>query len=259
MRQPQVVVHGTAELLAAAVAARLVTRLVDAQAARGSASLVLTGGRTGIAVLEELREAPARDAVDWSRVDLYWGDERFLAAGHPERNETQAREALLDHVPVDPARVHVMAPSDGEFGDDPDAAAAAYAEVLKAGAQPEDHAPVPAFDVCLLGVGEEGHTASVFPSSPAVYETERSVVAVRNCPKPPPTRVSLTLPAIRSATEVWLLTTGTGKAAAVAMALSGAGEVQLPAAGARGRRRTLWLLDRAAAAKVPGVFVPPLA
>ncbi|GGM63446.1 6-phosphogluconolactonase [Longimycelium tulufanense] len=252
-------VHGTAELLAAAVAARLVTRLVDAQAARGSASLVLTGGRTGIAVLEELREAPARDAVDWSRVDLYWGDERFLAAGHPERNETQAREALLDHVPVDPARVHVMAPSDGEFGDDPDAAAAAYAEVLKAGAQPEDHAPVPAFDVCLLGVGEEGHTASVFPSSPAVYETERSVVAVRNCPKPPPTRVSLTLPAIRSATEVWLLTTGTGKAAAVAMALSGAGEVQLPAAGARGRRRTLWLLDRAAAAKVPGVFVPPLA
>jgi 6-phosphogluconolactonase len=92
-----------------------------------------------------------------------------------------------------------------------------------------------------------------------VYETERTVVAVRNCPKPPPTRISLTLPAIRRAREVWLMTTGTGKAAAVAMALGGAGEVQVPAAGARGQRRTLWLLDRAAAAKVPQQFIPPIA
>jgi 6-phosphogluconolactonase len=84
------------------------------------------------------------------------------------------------------------------------------------------------------------------------------VVAVRNCPKPPPTRVSLTLPAIRRAVEVWLMTTGTSKAAAVAMALGGAGEIQVPAAGAQGQRRTLWLLDRPAAAKVPAVFVPPL-
>ncbi|HEY8371602.1 MAG TPA: 6-phosphogluconolactonase [Pseudonocardiaceae bacterium] len=259
MSRPQVVVHSTPELLAAAVAARLVTKLVDVQAARGSASLVLTGGRTGVAVLEQLRATPARDAVDWSRVDLYWGDERFLPAGHPDRNETQAREALLDHVQVDPERVHPMAPSDGRFGDDPEAAAAAYAELLARAARPEDHGPVPAFDVCLLGVGEEGHTASIFPTSPAVYETERTVVAVRGCPKPPPTRVSLTLPAIRASSEVWLLTTGAAKAAAVAMALGGAGEVQVPAAGARGRRRTLWLLDRAAAAKVPGVFVAPLA
>ena len=258
MNQPQVVVHRDGDLLAAAAAARLVTRLVDAQNARGSASLVLTGGRTGTAVLEHLRVTPARDAVDWARVDLYWGDERFLPAGHPDRNETQARAALLDHVPVPAERVHAIAASDGEFGDDPDAAADAYAEVLAAAARPEDHGPVPAFDICLLGVGEEGHTLSVFPASPAVYERERSVVAVRNCPKPPPTRVSLTLPAVRRSREVWLMTTGEAKAAAVAMALGGAGEVQLPAAGARGQRRTLWLLDRAAAAKVPGVFAPPL-
>lgn len=258
MSGPEVVVHGSGDLLAAAAAARLVTRLVDAQSARGSASLVLTGGRTGNAVLEHLRAIPARDAVDWARVDLYWGDERFLPSGHADRNETQARQALLDHVPVDPARVHVMEPSDGKFGDDPDAAASAYAEVLAAAARPEDHGPVPTFDVCLLGVGEEGHTASLFPGSPAVYEQERTVVAVRNCPKPPPTRISLTLPAIRQAAEVWLMTTGAGKAAPVAMALTGAGEVQIPAAGARGRRRTLWLLDKAAAAKVPGVFAPPI-
>jgi 6-phosphogluconolactonase len=258
MSKAQVVVHASAELLAAAAAARLVTRLVDAQTERGWASVVLTGGRTGIAVLEQLRTSPARDAVDWSRVDLYWGDERFLPAGHPERNETQARQALLDHVPVDPARVHATEPSDGKFGDDPDAAAEAYVEVLAAAAQPEDHGLVPAFDVCLLGVGEEGHTASVFPSSPAVYETERMAVAVRNSPKPPPTRVTLTLPAIRGALEVWLMTTGASKAAAVGMALGGASEIQVPVASAQGQRRTLWLLDRPAAAKVPAVFVPPL-
>jgi 6-phosphogluconolactonase len=222
-------------------------------------SLVLTGGRTGIAVLEQLRATPARDAVEWTRIDFYWGDERFLPAGHPDRNETQARAALLDHVPVDPARVHPMEPSDGKFGDDPEAAADAYADVLADAARPEDHGPVPSFDVCLLGVGEEGHVASIFPCSPAVYEKERTVVAVRNCPKPPPTRITLTLPAIRRAQEVWLMTTGEAKAAAVAMALTGAGEVQVPAAGARGQRRTLWLLDKAAAAKVPGVFAPPLA
>ncbi|RZQ65686.1 6-phosphogluconolactonase [Amycolatopsis suaedae] len=258
MSAPEVVVHAGPELLAAAVAARLVTRLVDVQAAKGSASLVLTGGGTGIAILKQLRDSPARDAIDWSRLDLYWGDERFVPADDDERNEKQAREALLDHVPVDPARVHAMAASDGPFGDDPDAAAADYARVLAQRAQPEDHGNVPTFDVTLLGLGGEGHTASVFPESPAVYETERPVVPVRNCPKPPPTRVSLTLPAIRRSAEVWLVTTGEAKADAVALALAGAGEVQIPVAGARGRRRTLWLLDRAAAGKLSKVYQPPV-
>ncbi|PXY19140.1 6-phosphogluconolactonase [Prauserella muralis] len=253
----EVVIYGNPDLLAAASAARLVTRLVDLQAAKGSASLVLTGGGTGIAVLEQLRQSPARDAIDWSRLDLYWGDERFVPREDDERNEKQARQALLDHVPVDPERVHAMAPSDGEFGDDPDAAAAAYADVLAAHARPEDHGDVPTFDIMLLGLGPEGHTASIFPESPAAYEYDRSVVAVRNCPKPPPTRVSLTFPAIRSAAEVWLLTTGEGKADAVAMALAGAGEVQLPVAGARGRRRTLWLVDKAAASKLGNVPTTP--
>jgi 6-phosphogluconolactonase len=227
-------VHENVEELASAVADRLAATLASAQAARGTASVVLTGGRTGNAVLAALRSA----TLDWSSLDVYWGDERFLPAGDPDRNETQAREALLDYVPVSPARVHPMAPSDGEYGDDPDAAAEAYAVLLK---------DVPAFDVCLLGVGEEGHTASIFPHSPAVYETARSVVAVRNCPKPPPTRVSLTLPTIRQATEVWLMTTGAAKAQPVAAALAGANEEDIPAAGARGQRDTLWFLDRAAA------------
>ncbi|HTF49857.1 MAG TPA: 6-phosphogluconolactonase [Pseudonocardia sp.] len=258
MSTAQVVVHANPDLVAATAAARLAVRLVDVQQSRGVASVVLTGGRTGIAVLEQLRQSPARDAVDWSRVDIYWGDERFLPPGDPERNDTQAYDALLNHVPVSPERVHAMPAADERWRDDADGAAEAYARELAGLASPEDHGPVPRFDVCLLGVGEEGHTASIFPSSPAVYETERTVVGVHNCPKPPPTRVSLTLPAIRRSDEVWLLTTGEAKAAVVAMALSGAGEVQIPAAGARGQRRTLWILDRAAAGKLPRDLVPPL-
>ena len=259
MSKTEVVVYANQDLLAAAAAARLVTRLVDVQAAKGTASLVLTGGGTGIAVLAELRKCRACDAIDWSRLDIYWGDERFVPADSDERNEKGAREALLDHVPVDPKRIHAMAPSDGEFGDDVDAAAAAYAEILAANAGPEDHGDVPSFDVMLLGMGGEGHTASLFPESPGVYETERSAVAVRNCPKPPPTRISLTLPAIRRARDIWVMTAGDAKADAVALALAGAGEVQLPVAGARGQRRTLWLLDRGAASKLTKVYQPPTA
>jgi 6-phosphogluconolactonase len=249
--RPDVVVHASAEVLAAAAAARLITRIVDIQSASGSASLMLTGGGIVIAALRQLASTQSAAAVDWRRLDIYWGDERFLPHGHPDRNETQAREALLDHVGVDPARVHPMGTSGGPWRDDPDAAAHAYEDLLVHSMRPEDRGPAPSFDICCLGVGEDGHVASVFPGSPAVYETERAVIGVRGSPKPPPTRITLTLPAIRCAAEVWLIVSGSAKAAAVTMALSGAGEVQLPAAGATGRRRTLWLLDRAAAAKLP--------
>ncbi|MFH8835779.1 6-phosphogluconolactonase [Streptomyces sp. NPDC017868] len=257
MSTPQLVVHRDKELMAEAAAARLITRIVDAQAARGSASVVLTGGRNGNGLLAALGSAPARDAVDWSRLDLWWGDERFLPEGDPERNVTQAREALLDRVPLDPARVHAMPASDGPYGGDVDAAAEAYAAELAAAAGPGDHGGVPTFDVLMLGVGPDTHVASLFPELPAVRETERTVVGVRGAPKPPPVRVSLTLPAIRAAKEVWLLAAGEDKAKAAAIALSGAGEVQAPAAGAHGRSRTLWLLDTAAASELPRSLYPP--
>jgi 6-phosphogluconolactonase len=246
---PTVIVHRDAELLAKAVAARIVTRLVDVQAARGSASIVLTGGDIGSATLRHLRASPARDAIDWHRLDVWWGDERYLPAGDPERNETQAREALLDAVPIDPARVHAI-PGPGSSASTPEDAADRYADQLAAATSPEDHGDVPRFDLLLLGVGGEGHVASLFPSAPAVYD-DRSVVAVRGCPKPPPIRVSLTLRAINCASEVWLVTAGEEKARAVRLALSGAGPLQLPAAGVAGRARTLWLLDRGAASQVP--------
>lgn len=250
MSAPHVVVHNNGDVLAAATAARLITTVADAQAARGVASVVLTGGRTGIGVLEQVRLSPARDAVDWQRVNVYWGDERFLPDSHPDRNETQAREALLDHVGVDPARIHPMAPVDGKLGDDADRAAAHYAELLATSAEPGSGTPVPRFDVLMLGVGEEGHTASLFPDTPYVREAQHTVVGVHDCPKPPPTRISLTLPAIRAASEVWLMTTGSAKADPVAAALGGVDPVEIPASGAHGQDRTLWLLDRDAAAGV---------
>jgi 6-phosphogluconolactonase len=187
-------------------------------------------------------------------VDFWWGDERFEPAGDPERNETGARAALLDALNVDPARVHAVAGPDGPDGDDPDAAAARYAAELAAAAGDRASAgmteAVPVFDVLMLGIGPEGHVASIFPGSPAAHATG-SVVAVRNSPKPPPTRISFTFGAIQAAREVWILASGAEKADAVAEALSGVSQDKLPAAGARGRDRTLFLLDEAAAAKLP--------
>jgi 6-phosphogluconolactonase len=231
---PLAVVHRDATLLAQAVAARIITGLADAQAARGTASIVLTGGGIGGATLRELAAAPARDAIEWSALDVWWGDERFLPAGHPDRNETQAREALLAHVGLDATRVHPMASSNGDHGDDVEAAAAAYADELGA---------VPAFDILLLGMGPDGHVASLFPNAPALQD-ERIVVPVRGAPKPPPTRISLSLSSINSAREVWLIAAGEEKAAAVAQAHAGRG---LPAAEVHGTEATRWLLDRAAA------------
>jgi 6-phosphogluconolactonase len=226
--------------------------LIDAQADRGAAGVVLTGGRIAAAVFLAVRDLPARDAVDWSRVDVWWGDERFLPSGHPERNETQAREVLLDVLPLDPSRVHPMPPSDGPDGADPEAAAARYADTLATAARPGT-ASLPHFDVLMLGVGEDGHVASVFPEHPVGYET-RPVSAVRGSPKPPPVRITLTLPAINTAEEVWLVASGADKARAVGMALAGAGALQLPAAGVHGVERTRWLLDRAAATEVKPTF-----
>ena len=247
---PTVVVHRTGVLLAQAAAARLVTRLVDVQSSGRIAQLVLTGGGLSRDVHRAVRDSPARSAVDWRRVEVWWGDERFVPTDDPERNESQARADLLDAVPVDPARVHAMAASDGAYGDDPDAAAAAYADELAGRAAPEDHGDGPTFDVLMLGVGPDGHVASLFPEHPATHET-RSVAAVRGSPKPPPTRITLTFPSLARSREVWFLVSGETKAAAVRNALEGAGQLQVPAAGPRGLDRTLWLLDHDAAAAVP--------
>ncbi len=249
---PDVVVEPDADRLARAVAAALVARLAAAQAVHGTASVVLTGGGIGTAVLErvaDLVREPARERVDWTAVDVWWGDERWVPADDDERNELGARRALLDPAGVPAERVHAMPASDAGFAE-PEDAAAWYTGQLAAAA-PEGE-PLPRIDVLLLGMGPEGHVASIFPGTPAVSD-DRTVVAVRDCPKPPPTRVSLGFPAINAAEEVWLLVSGSAKAPAVARALTaGTTPDELPAAGVHGRRATRWLLDAEAAAELIG-------
>jgi 6-phosphogluconolactonase len=248
MTAPAILVHRTAEPLASAVAARLLTRLVDLQSAGRVPSVVLTGGTIADRVHRAVGDSAARDAVDWRRVAMWWGDERYVPAGDSERNETQARRSLLDRLGLDPALVHPMPADDGSR--DADAAAECYADELRRAAAPEDHGAVPTFDILMLGVGPDGHVASLFPEHPALYD-ERSVVGVHGSPKPPPTRVSLTFGSLNRSREVWFLASGDAKARAVRLALGGAGRMQIPAAGVRGSARTLWLLDAAAASQLP--------
>lgn len=250
--------HPDAASLADSVAARLITTLVERIAAAGHAHLCLTGGGIGTAVLAAVAASPAHNAVDWSRVDVWWGDERFVPEGSADRNETGARAALLNTVRIPEQRVH---PMPGPWGahSDVEEAAAAYAADLAAAARPEDHGPVPAMDVLLLGIGPDGHVASLFPEQPALHD-ERSVTAVHGSPKPPPTRITLTLPTLNAARETWILAAGREKARAVRMALSdGVGVFQIPAAGVRGRERTLFCLDEQAASDLPATMGRPSA
>lgn len=236
------------ETLIAETGKRLIAAIHTAITRRGRALIVLTGGSNGIALLRYL--GAYREQINWADVHLFWGDERYVPEADDERNEKQARQALLDHIDIPASQVHPMAASDKEFGDDLDAAALAYEQVLAANAEPGDLAPN--FDVHLLGMGPEGHINSLFPDTAAVRETTRMVVPVEASPKPPPRRTTLTLKAIQRSREVWLMVCGAGKADAVAAAVDGAAPNTIPAAGAIGREKTLWLLDEDAAAKLSG-------
>jgi 6-phosphogluconolactonase len=247
--EPEVLVAASAESLAEQTAERLVEELGAVLRAGREAHLVVTGG----GILEKLLAAVARRAaaVEWPRVHVWWGDERYVPADSDERNDRPALALLFGQVEMDPAKLHRMPASDAGFGDDVDAAADSYAAELAAAAGGAEGA-VPAFDVVLLGVGPDGHCASLFPGHPGTRVVDTSVIGVRESPKPPPTRLSLTFPALDAANQVWFVVSGDGKADAVARALGGAGRVDVPSAGPRGRSRTLWLIDRAAASKLPG-------
>lgn len=234
--------------LAGAIAARLTARLGVELGQSESVHVGLTGGGIGTAALAALAQAQGVSALDWGRVHLWWGDERFLPAGDPERNETAARDALIDSLAIPPRNVHPMPAADQVVG--LDAAAAAYAEELAAFAEPgQTH---PAFTVMLLGIGPDGHVASLFPGLPGVTVNNRPTVAVSDSPKPPPQRISLTMPVIQSASEVWILASGPSKQAALHQAWVAEPDAnRCPASVARGRAVTLLWADEAAAAELP--------
>ena len=252
---PRVRVLPDLPTLAEAAADEVVRALGEALAARGTASLVLSGGSTPRPVYRLLGSPPRREAVDWGAVRVFWGDERAVPPDHPESNFRSAREELLSRVPLAEGSVHRIA---GELP--PEEAAAEYEAALRAALGEEL-----AFDLVLLGLGADGHTASLFPGDDAGEGRTapgRAVVAA-SAPEAPRRRVTLTYDALAAAREVLFLVAGEGKAEAVARALSpGAGGEGggrpggslPPAARVRPRSgRVLWLLDAGAASRLPEV------
>ena len=233
MSSPRIEVHDDAETLASAVANVLVSRLAAAQAEGLTPHLALTGGSIADAIHHEV--AGVASDIDWSRVDFWWGDERFVPRVAADRNAGAARAAFLDPVGADPARVHEIGSSD-DFAAVADAAEAYGREI-------RDHGSG-AFEVVMLGVGPDGHVASLFPGQPTLDVDDEIAVPVTDSPKPPPERVSLTFPALNRTRATWLVVSGAEKADAVAQALAG-GDV--PAARVGGTEETVWFLDRAAA------------
>jgi 6-phosphogluconolactonase len=238
MTDPRIEVHPDSTALSTAVAGELLTRLADAQAAGGTPQIALTGGTIAEEIHRELARLSPASEVDWTRVVVWWGDERFVAPDSSDRNAAQARAAFLDAVGADPAKVHEM-PSAADVPD-VEAGATAYSATLHEHGSGE-------FDVVMLGVGPDGHVASLFPGFPQLDVTDRLAVGVIGSPKPPPERISLTFAALNRARSVWFLVSGEGKAAAVARAVGGADPHDIPAAAVAGREETIWFLDRAAA------------
>lgn len=238
----QILLHAGADEVAEALAARLLARLTELQRDFRTPQVALTGGRIATLAYQRLAAEGASSAVDWSRVDLWWGDERFVPADDADRNDKQALDLLTGPLRLPAERIHAM-PASGR-GADLDEAAEDYGRELGS----------TVFDICLLGMGPDGHVASIFPEHPSSY-AEGEVIAVRSSPKPPAERISLTLAVINRSREVWFVVSGADKAAAATMALLGTGPVQVPAAGVAGVERTLWLMDREAASRLPADLV----
>jgi 6-phosphogluconolactonase len=226
------VITATPAELARRAAGWIVTQLGQAMTARGSASLALSGGTTPRAVHAELTRPEVTGSLDWARVDIFFGDERAVPPDHPESNYGMARATLLARVPIPSERVHRMEAE----RPDREQAAADYARQLPA-----------RLDVLLLGMGPDGHTASLFPHSPALEERQRTVVPITG-PKPPPQRLTITPPVIAAARAIAVIVTGSGKAATVARALEGPlSPRELPIQLAR---EAVWFLDQAAAERL---------
>ena len=235
----QVSVSNDATTLAETVAVALVHRLAGIQAEGRIPSLVLTGG-TIAGEIYRIAAGVDQGELDWTRVDFWWGDERYVAADSSDRNDRQAELALLDTVGVDPARVHAM-PAADEVHQGVAAAAASYAEQVRTHGSD-------GFDLVLLGVGPDGHVASLFPGSPQLDVLGEIAVPVTDSPKPPPERITLTFGALNRTREVWFLAAGAEKADAVARALADDGTVHETPARGIVCDQTTWYLDAAASA-----------
>lgn len=243
MKVDQCVVHHSADEVAQAVVGRLVTRLVELISDQDGATVVLATGTQPL--LEVLAASPAADAVDWSRVDVYFADEYFIDAASTERHDQQARAIFFDR---HPARLHSM-PSPRDFAG-PEEAANAFATALGLG-----RTRMPAFDLVLLAVGTDAHVAGLFPEHPVLHDN-RWVAAVRGVGEHH--RISMCVPLLTNADEIWLMATGADHEDAVRLTLSErAGIRQAPSAAIRGKYRTAFFVDIDAAGELAGRIASP--
>lgn len=232
---PEVIVDAPAAL-APLFVRRFESAARNAIATRGRFACALPGGSVATAFFPRLASAQ----VDWKHVEFFWGDERAVPASNPEANYSLARRLWLDRIPIDPARVHRMRAEEPDL----DAAAAAYARELAAALAGRP------FDLVLLGMGPEGHVCSLFPGHPALRESSRTVVAVRDSPKPPPRRITLTLVGLAGAELACVAAFGAEKAAAIRQAVESP-DSELPVALAtRAGAHALFLLDPDAAGRL---------
>ncbi len=245
MRQPEIVMLPDAAALTEAATRFFVEAVRSAIAQRGWSAVALSGGSTPRALYRRLAQPPVCEEIKWHRVHLFWGDERAVPPDHPESNYRMAKETLLDHLPIPPANVHRILSERGA-----DAAAEQYETELRQvfGVTPGE---VPVFDLILLGIGADGHTASLFPHTAALAVRDRLVVA-NEVPQIGTTRITFTAPLVQAAALVIVLATGPDKADAVARAIEGPKDVEeTPAQLLRcAQGRVVWLLDRAAGSRL---------
>ncbi len=208
-------------------------------ASAGRFSVCLSGGSTPKRLYQHFADPPLVTRFPWNRIHWFWGDERFVPHDHPDSNYKMAFEAFLSRAPVPPANIHAI-PTEGVT---PEQSAAAYETTLKqfygSGAMTSER---PLFDVTLLGIGDDGHTASLFPGQPALQETRKWAMAVVGVEAVP--RVTLTYPALDSSRNVAFLATGDGKRDVIARAQHG--DRSLPASKVRPIGCLHWFIDRAA-------------
>ena len=250
-----VIVHPNFELTASGIASRLMTRLVERQSVVRPLHVSLTGGTLGQAMWRYVASHPLAGAVDWTNTHWWFSDERFLPAGAADRNDTGLL-AVAGQLGIPGDLVHSVAGP--RAAADLKAAALAYAADLTQWIQvdcvtkaPTAWTAAPLFDVAILGVGGDGHVASLFPGRPEGSVCDVTTVAVDHSPKPPAQRVSLTRPVLQQCRELWMIAAGADKAPAVARALAGGDEEATPAAGLHGVERTLWFVDAALAQRLP--------
>ncbi|MDY3125447.1 6-phosphogluconolactonase [Bifidobacterium mongoliense] len=264
MVHTQRVVYPHTHTIAEAGAQRILLAILDGLNGRPEAEwfdLALTGGSDTLKALQYMADNPLADAIDWSRVRIWWADERFVAADDDDRNAFEARRLLLDHLVsagmLPEANIHEMgsdtrSPAAVAAADDAadkallDEAARAYERELVEALGPE-----PAMDLLVLGMGPDGHYASLFPGHPQIGERERLVVGVDHSPKLPPLRLSMTAPLMARSRRTWVLTAGSGKAEALARALAEPNNPATPASFATGTEECIWFTEPSAAAGVP--------